>query len=254
MLNDHAKDLINRAIDGELSDAERDECLALLDDSEAAREYRDEFSRLNDILAQVPSLEPPEELRRRIIGQIQLPRPRKWFTLMAGWMQGRPVSYGIAAGAGLLVAVAVYELAPAPRDASEYSSLVGTLARGSDLEGVVPLGSLDIEHDSVRGRVVLSGNDAMQLLRFDVNSESPVEIAVDLAGAGLAFDGFAQEDEGDLGQVALSERQLRVSNLGARRFTVILHETSGAAKAESGIAVSVSREGEILFQDVLTRQ
>lgn len=253
MLDDRAKDLINREIDGELSDSERARCMTLLGESEAAREYRAELSRLNELLTQVPSLELPEDLRRRIATQIELPRPRKWFTHMAGWMQGRPVSHGVAAAAGLLVAVAVYELGPTPHGASDFSSLVGTLARGNDLQNTVQLGALDIDLDGVRGRVVLSADDRLQLLRFDVHSEMRVDILVDLAGAGLAFDGFAQETEGDL-EVALSDRQLSVENLGTRRFTVVLHQTPDAATAEQGIAVSISRQGEILLQDVVARK
>lgn len=254
MLDDRAKDLINREIDGELSDSERARCMALLDESESAREYRAELSRLDELLARVPSLELPEEVRRRIFAQIELPRPRKWFTHMAGWMQGRPISYGIAAAAGLLVATAIYELAPAPRGASDLSSLVGTLARGNGLEAVDQLGSLDVEHEAVDGRIVLSGNDDLKLLRFEVNSQSPVDIEVDLAGAGLAFGGFAQEGESVPGPVAYSEGRLRVASLGSRRFTLVLRDDGEVVEHAGGIAVSVSQEGEILFQDVLASQ
>lgn len=254
MLDDRVKDLINREIDGELSDSERARCMTLLGESEAAREYRAELSRLNELLAQVPSLELPEDLRHRIATQIELPRPRKWFTHMAGWMQGRPMSHGIAAAAGLLVATAIYELAPAPNGAPDYSSLVGTLAQGIGLESVDQLGFLDVEHDAVDGRVVFSGNDDLKLLRFEVNSDSPVDIEVDLAGTGLAFGGFAHEGESVPGQVAYTEGRVKVASLGTRRFTVVLHQTPDAAKAEEGIAVSISREGEILFQDVLASQ
>lgn len=254
MLDDRAKDLINREIDGELSDSERARCMTLLGQSEAAREYRTELSRLNELLAQVPSRELPEELRHRIVTQIELPRPRKWFTHMAGWMQGRPVSHGIAAAAGLLVAVAVYELGPTPHGAPDFSSLVGTLARGNGLESVDQLGSLDVEHDAVDGRVVFSGNDDLKLLRFEVSSESTVDIEIDLAGTGLIFGGFAHEGESVPGQVAYSEERVRLASLGTRRFTVVLHQTPDAAEVEEGIAVSISREGKILFQDVLARQ
>lgn len=252
MLDDRARTLINKAIDGEISDSERAEHDALLAESDEARVFSGEMAELNDFLASLPSIDPPDLLQRQILQRVQLPRPRRWFTWSAGWMQGKPISYGIAAAAGLLAAVAWYELAPGgPIPASDYSSLVGTLARGEGLRGVVQLSYLDIDLPAVRGKVLLSGSDDLKLLRFNVASQAPVEYQVSLSGSGLVFGGFAHEAEPGSDNFMYSDGKLSVVNEGAQRFTVILKDTTEAAAA-GGVVVTVTQDGESLYQGVLS--
>jgi hypothetical protein len=251
MLEEHAKDLINRAVDGELSEPEAAECQSLLEESGEARAYHEELSRLTGLLGEVEPLEPPLQLQRNILKEIQLPRPRKWFTRTAGWMQGRPMSYGMAAAAGLLVAVSFYELAPRSGMEDDLSSLVGTLARGYGQNGLVQLSSLNIDLPAVQGRVLLSGKDPLKLLRFDIDSDTPVEFEVALAGSGLAFGGFAQETDAGNDNFNLSDSSFSVVNQGEKRFTVILRDSAADGAVNGGIVVSVTREGEALYQGVL---
>jgi len=252
MLEDHARDLINGSIDGELSESEQTECQSLIEESAEARAYSEEMVQLTGLLSEVEPIEPPLALQGRILAKIQLPRPRKWFTRTAGWMQGRPMSYGMAAAAGLLVAVAIYEMAPRSGLEDDLSSLVGTLARGNGQHGMVQLSFLNIDLPSVHGKVLLSGKDDMKLLRFDIDSESPVEFEVALAGSGLAFGGFAQEGQNGNDNFNFSNSSFSVTNLGEKRFTVILRDAPAEAMANGGIVVSVSRQGEALYQGVLS--
>jgi hypothetical protein len=165
-------------------------------------------------------------------------------------MQGKPVSHGMAAAAGLMAAVAIYELGPVTD--TDYAALVGTLARGEGLNGVVQLSYLDIDLPAVHGRVLLSGSDDLKLLRFDVASDAQVEFEVLLGGSGLTFGGFAQEAEAGTDNFSYSEGNLSVSNFGPQRFTVILRDVSAEAAESGGIVVSVSQEGEALYQGVLS--
>ncbi len=252
MLNDHSLELINRALDGEITGSERAELETLLEQSEEARLYHQELIGLNDLLAAVPAVEPPQALKDRIYTQILLPRPRRWFTWSAAWMQGNPVTYGIAAAAGLLAAVGYYELAPGARGVTDYSSLVGTLARGNGVNGIVELSFLDIDIPSVQGKVVLSGGEDLKLLRFDVESRAPVEFEVGLGGSGYTFGGFAQEDDHGAQDLGYSGGRFRVSNSGPQRFTVILRDDSASPAVSSGIVVSVTQGGEAVYQGVLS--
>lgn len=251
MLDDRARELINKAVDGVISESERAEHDAILAGSGEARAYSAELRQLADTLASVPALEPPDLLQRQILQQVRLPRPRRWFTWSAAWMQGNPVPYGIAAAAGLLVAVAYYEMAPGPGPITDYSSLVGTLARGEGLRGAVQLSYLDIDLPGVQGKVLLSGSDDLKLLRFNVASEAPVEFQVSLSGSGLVFGGFAHEAEPGSDNFMYADGKLSVVNQGSQRFTVILRDTA-TSHSGGGIVVSVSRSGESVYQGVLS--
>jgi hypothetical protein len=161
------------------------------------------------------------------------------------------MSYGMAAAAGLLVAVSFYELAPRSGMEDDLSSLVGTLARGYGQNGLVQLSSLNIDLPAVQGRVLLSGKDPLKLLRFDIDSDTPVEFEVALAGSGLAFGGFAQETDAGNDNFNLSDSSFSVVNQGEKRFTVILRDSVADGAVNGGIVVSVTREGEALYQGVL---
>lgn len=251
MLSERETDLVNRAIDGALSETEKPEFAALIKDSQEARDYNDGLAELASLLNSVPLAEPPADLQRRILSRVQLPRPRRWFTRSAGWMQGKPISYGFAAAAGLLIAVAYYEMAPGPHAETDYSTLVGTLARGEGLLGVVEYSHLDIDLPSVQGRVALSGSDDLRLLRFDVDSVDEAEFKVNLGNSGLSFGGFAQEAAASADTFRYSDNSLSVSDNGARRFTLILRDASADKSSAGVIEISVRQNGETLYQGVL---
>jgi hypothetical protein len=166
-------------------------------------------------------------------------------------MQGRPIHYGLAAAAGLLMTVGFYEMTPGPHADTDYSSLVGTLARGEGLQGVVELDYLDIEVPGVEGRVSLSGSDDLRLLRFDVKSTDKAEFRIDLGNSGLSFGGFAQEAEEGTDDFRYSGSSLTVSNAGPQRFTLILKDVSADGGASGEIVISLSQQGEALYLGAL---
>lgn len=250
-MNDREIDLINQAIDEELSEPEMAEFASLIENSQEARAFHDGLAEVSSLLNSLPLAQPPENLERRILSQVQLPRPRHWITKSAGWMQGRPIHYGLAAAAGLLMTVAFYEMTPGPHADTDYSSLVGTLARGEGLQGVVELDYLDIEVPGVEGRVSLSGSDDLRLLRFDVKSADKAEFKIDLGNSGLSFGGFAQEAEEGTDNFSYSGSSLTVSNAGPQRFTLILKDVSADGGGTGEIVISLSRQGEALYLGAL---
>lgn len=252
MLNEQAIDLINRSMDGVLSESEQAEFELLLADSEEARQYNAELNALGTLLGGLPAVEPPQALEGRLIRQIPLPQRRPWFTLSAGWMQGKAIPYGVAAATGVLATVAFYQFNPQPGGISDYSSLVGTLARGRGIEDPVHLSFLDIDIPAVNGKVLLSGSGELKLLRFDVDSQDPVEFEVGLGGSGLTFGGFAEESGATSDGIDYADGRFTISNTGAHRFTVILRDSEAQRGPSGGVVVSVTQAGESLYQGVLS--
>lgn len=250
-VNKRTIDMINRSLDGELSESEQAEFDAILAGSDDARTYSEELSGLVSYIESTPAAEPPQDLQRKILTQIELPRPRKWFTWAAGWMQGRPVSYGVAAGAGLLAAVAFYELAPPSSSPADLSNLVGTLSRNNGEVNLAELSALDIDAPGLQGKVQLRGNGNLRFLQLDVDSNETNEFHVSLAGSGLAFGGLAHQASGGNDSFDYSKGNLSVSNSGATRFTVILTESSRKSTGSGEVVVSITRGGEEVYRGEL---
>lgn len=249
MLDKRTNELINGALDGELGPAEQMEFNTLMAESDEARRHKESLSRLIDRLAQEPEIELPEDFEGRLLRAVPLPASRAWFTWSAGWMQGKPVSHGLAAAAGLLAAVAFYEFSPGPND---ISSLVGTLSRGNQLAGTIQLSYLDIDLPDVQGKVFLDARKGVKLLRFDIDSARSIELEVDFAESGLRFGGFATGTEGDADTVIISDDRFRISHHGAQKFSVILQDTGSMGTEEGSIVIGVNQDGAPVYSGVLS--
>lgn len=250
-VDNHTIDLINRSLDGDLSESEQAEYDSTLAGSDEARTYSKELSGLISYLESTPAEEPPAELQRSILSQIELPRPRKWFTWAAGWMAGRPVTYGMAAGAGLLAAVAFYELSPSATP-MDLSNLVGTLSRDNGQVNVAELSTLNVDAPGLKGQVMLRGEGELRFLQFDIDSDQANKFHVALAGTGLKFGGIAHPDVGGNESFSFSEDNFSVSNFGATKFTVILTGLSRESAGGEDVVVSVTREGEGIYRGALS--
>ena len=248
-VNEHTIDLINRSLDGELSDSEQAELDSILASSEDAKAYRDELSGLAELLENTPPAEPPEYLERDILNGVQLPQPRKWFTHAAGWMQGRPVSHGIAAAAGLLVAVAFYEMAPSVSSPQDLSDLVGTMSggeRGSDSSAIA---GLNIEEAAVGGSIRLVEKGDMLFLEVDIESQTPTELHAQFKDTGLVFEGFANEADESVEGFLYSRGNFSIASTRKKKFSVILSATEPVeAMAGREIQILISENRGVLYR------
>ena len=249
MLDKRTNELINGALDGELGPAEQMEFNTLIAESEEARRHKESLSRLIERLAEEPEIELPDGLEGRLLREMPLPASQAWFTWSAGWMQGKTITHGLAAAAGILAAVAFYEFTPRPND---ISSLVGTLSRGNQLAGTVQLSYLDINLPDVQGKVFLDARKDVKLLRFDIDSARNIELEVDFAGSGLRFGGFATGAEGEAGTASISDDSFRISHHGAQRFSVILQDSASADAEDGSIVIGVNQDGAPVYSGVLS--
>lgn len=258
MLDERARELINGAADGELTAEEQRKLEAILAESPEAAAFSAELARLVRQLEALPPLEPPEQLTQRILRRVELPARGSRFAWQSVWPQARPVGFGLAFAAGLLAAVAVYELVPAPSSQLDWSTLVGTLARDKPGDDGGRIDSLAIDVAAVRGTVLLStarnaGN--LMILRFDLESPGPLEVDVGLAGSGLAVSGFVQSGGGPgmgLETLAASADAVRVVNAGGQRFALFLKPRPNWSGQAEDIRIEVLQEGELKYQGFLS--
>lgn len=244
-LDERIAQLIQADIDGELAAVDRAELTAALANSAPARELHDELTRVAQLMADVPDINPPWGLRRRIIDSIKLPvRPG-----LSGWLT--PASYGLAVAAGVLVAVGVAQMT-APQGSEEMSSLVGTMiGQGHDLARPAT-GELAIDLAGVQGQVRMKSIDLAWALEFDLKSEEAVEVAIDLAGSGLSFGGYADQDENaGVDNMEISGGKVRMTNQGSHQFVLFLRRTPEASDGPQEIGIVVNRLGETVYRGLL---
>ncbi len=244
-LDERIAELIQADTDGELAAVDRAELTAALENSAQAREFHDELTRVAKLMADVPDIDPPWGLRRRILDSIKLPaRPG-----LSGWQ--RPASYGLAVAAGVLVAIGVAQMST-PQGSEDMSSLVGTMvSQGHDLARPAT-SELAIDLAGVQGQVRMKSLNLAWALEFDLKSEDAVEVAIDLAGSGLSFGGYANQDENaGVDNMEISEGKVRMTNQGSHQFVLFLRRAPEASDGPQEIGIVVNRLGETVYRGLL---
>jgi len=252
-LETRALDLINAGIDGELDSDERSELDAILASSAEARIMQAELQKLANVLDGMPEQAPPADLADRILQRTRTPRGRI-FALPRIFASSQAVPAGLAFAAGLLLTIAVYEMAPSQFSDRDVSSMVGTMVVGSRGEQLRQETELDISGPGVVGAVTLTDTGNLVVLSFDVTAERKTEIVVAMADTGLGFGGIAREayDEANTGEYyEVSGGELRVVNERTHPFTVYLRRIDPARASSRQIGIEVIHSGGSVFQGSL---
>jgi len=161
--------LIHAEIDGELDARQRGELARRLLADPDARSMRDQLQRLCALLDATEEVEPPSQLRSRILDALP-PAPR--VLRRTRWSASRWQYAALAAGV-LVAAVVGYETFNAPGPAS--TELVGTIGA---TRGRTTLDTVRLPSGPVAGRVSLYRDAAGHGLRFELAASAPVEVLV----------------------------------------------------------------------------
>jgi hypothetical protein len=171
-------ELIHVELDGELDGAQRAELEARLAADPAARDYREQWRRINAALAQLPSVEPPAGLGRRWQGgspaaPVRLTsRPRRWL---------RP-AIGLAAG-GMALALAL-GYGGLGRQLLDGNAMVGTIGGASSADGAR---RIPVDVEGVTGAIALLPSATGWTLDFDLRSERATPVTATWEPSAMAL-------------------------------------------------------------------
>ncbi|MEX2126452.1 MAG: hypothetical protein WD795_21335 [Woeseia sp.] len=245
-------ELISAAADGELGDAERAELDRLLDESPEAREFQAELENLEALFGDIPLPDMPETLHADIMARVPLPQAISASPMFAWLRAPAPIwRYGLATAAGLLLAVAFYESPLFFSHTGNTIDLVGTMAPAGSRSDTDLVDSYAFRSDGLETLIRLErGHDSL-LLDIRIDADEPVELAVNLAGAGARLEALSQS-ESPPESISLADRILHIQALGRRRITAHLRRVDDADFAgEAKIELELSSEGKLLQQGSL---
>jgi hypothetical protein len=210
---------------------------------------------LANILSEVPDLEPPPGLNRRILDSIELPAPRQLPAWLRNWF--RPASYGLAVAAGMLLAVGMIRILPVSESAmmGEMSSLVGSMVQQDKELPDASRSQLAVDLEAVEGSVLLKEMKGALALQFELDSAGPVEISIPLTGSGLEFGGFVHDAKG-MEVLEVSGGNVRVVNQGSHQFVVFLRRPGVVSKGvvdspAPDLAVTISQDNKRIFKGTI---
>ena len=221
-------DLINAAIDGEISAGEKAELEAFLEESAEGRALHDELASLCNTLEELDQEAPPVHLRHVIMNSApKTPKPDSSPGFLHTLLGMPAFKYAFTFAAGVILALTVVDSSQVSNRAfDDVTGLVGTIAQPVDstLASAVSVDELD-----VAGVVSLRSAGSLMILDFDLVSKDPIEIEAGYRDPSLWFNGFAQlESEGTT--VSAETGRVRLGMQGKRAAPLTVSCTSGIRK------------------------
>lgn len=249
MIDERIAELIQAGADGELGREETARLKSVLADSSEARRLWGEISELNELLDDVPPLELPDGLHRRIVSQVELPPVKQGLGQVIFGRFGQVpgfVRYGLAAAAGLVLTVGVYESQKESLLEHDIGSMVGTIMRNDRAEVEETLDALIFDLEEISSAVRLQRRDGALVLDVLLDAKDPVNITVDFTSDGLQFDAIAQTQR-ELHSIEFADQAIQVQAHGRHHFAVLLHrDDESVAGGQASIKLRFTSEGKLL--------
>ncbi len=236
-------DLINAALDGEISAEEQAELDAFLADSAEGRAHQEELASLCGTLDGLDAEEPPVHLRHVIMNSMpQAREPEPSPGLLHTLLATPALKYAATFAAGVFLTLSVVDSSNvSSRAFDDVTGLVGTVGQPVDstLASTISVDELD-----VAGTVSLRNAGSLMILDFDLVSKDHIDIEAGYADPSIWFNGFAQLETDDT-TVAADRGRVRLGMQGKRRYAVFLHNRGDHAAT---INLRFLADGEVVHE------
>lgn len=242
-------ELVSAASDGELDLRQQAEVERRLRDSAAARRFLTDLDHLGTLMSSLPEQAVPDTLHARIVAAagaaIRKPATRRSLLFPVNVFR-----YGLAAVAGGLLTIAVYEWQPVvPAD---YQDLTGTMVPGDARDPSPVLARDATQLPELEGQVELQRQNGNLLLDVRLDAAESVDLRIDFTAAGLRPVGLLQHRT-PFESIEISDRLLRARGVGGHHVSVSLRRAEDAAAAdETAIRLEYSSNGRVLKQGSLS--
>jgi hypothetical protein len=253
MTDDRELELVSAALDGELSNSDQSELDTLLEKSTDARQLKSDLDQLDSLLSSVPDLEPPASLHASLMSQTKAAqRGNSVIRWLLRILPGDGLRYAVAAAAGALVVAVFFNDQTIFLDETDISDLVGTMAPVNLSADAILVDSFLVRGDGLEGVVQLQISEGVMVLVVRVDAVKPVDVSVDLTGAGLEPDAVAQIDS-EFESITITGQALRMRAVGQQKMSILLRRVNNTAFAgEATITLEFSSEGKLLQRGSLT--
>jgi len=251
MIDGYIEELMWLEIDETISPDDRKKLHAYLESHGEAREHFDEIRQMSLLFCQADEIEPPSELRQRILKSLDTATPPKtespgigeWFR---GFFAHRPVWKPVTAGAiGVLIGVIGYHIIAYsinPAEPLDITQFYGTM-NFDRVDQNEP--ALRIDVPGVSGAVSVHRDESRVWSELSVTSENEIDIVLEYEGPATGFAGGELSDHPS-NQVTIEDRKVRVRNRGAGTYHLLfkLHDDP-----TSPVMVTILSKGNVLLEE-----
>lgn len=251
------EELLQRELDGSLSDVEQESLLLYLASHPKERELQKHLKAVAAAFKQAPVIDPPASLRANVMQSIRSrasarpePQPSLWMSLTAVFdlFRSRPVmsaALGFAAG---MLAIMPFTGQWSGPDLAPESQVSGTILAERAWPSGPAVDELNFTEGSVYGSVRLEVLVNRLILSVDVSSEEPVEIVMGYNMRRLWVSGLISREPGHL-TFQSDEGTVSVSHSGNVKYLVAF---DGGGDDISAFTLKVAQGDRLLFTGELS--
>lgn len=239
-------DLIHQEIDGINSDEESARLREHLKKEPEAEQLYADLSQLNDVLAQVEDVAPPEGLRQELLESVAARRPDAAVALRRPSGRGSLVlRYGYLLAAGLLLGVGLHAWWVGHDAAPELPGVSGTMAPPATTS--LLLGQTRIGTNTLQGSLQVRRWGSGYQVELQLDAVRPVDVVLGYEAASLGLAGFSRAG-GEFLPLAAREGRVEWTHDGASEYTLqfLAKNTEG-----SSLTVEFSEAGQRIAGEVL---
>lgn len=235
MLSDTHKDLIHRAIDGELSETEKVEFHALLESSPEARTFYQQLDSLSALPSMLPSQDAPAGLKPGILRAIdkstmaaRRPASPRSIGAMVGTLFTPRLAYGMAAGLILGIAVGALTLRD-PVGHLNPLDLSGTIVGGKASRTLERVDSDSFSESQATGRISVDAGAGLEYIQLELESTQEVAAIIEYDPSAYVLRAFEQAIP-QTGGIINGDGQVRATHVGRNRYLFVLERTGESSR------------------------
>lgn len=257
-MGDRVSELIQREIDGINSPAEQRALQEALARDEAAAAQYDDLRSAVQLLERVEALEPPAQLKGRVMAALPAHRyaqasphaARGWFDALRRLLQARPrlaVAYTFAVGmvAGLaLMGIWGDVLSDSEQDA------YGTLLSQDAIAAMRPADEARIGLDALHGYLRVQSSDRQVVLEISLDARQPADVRVIFDEAALPLRGISRFGDEPGPMLRAEAGSVSFAVLGTQHFAVAFDRSDAGAN----VNFEILQDGRVRLQEILRTQ
>lgn len=232
MVDEKYIELINKEIDGANSSAAQAELRTYLVDHEEAQQLLSDLQKLALMLDEVPEVDPPENLRSRILAaspgrQRNTKRRRNTRVPISRYFNWRP-AWGYTLAGGFVLAILILVTVIFNKSILNLSDLTGSLVSRDSREGFRIAGQLAIDSKDVHGSILVRISKAALSVDIDLIAANSINFSIEFDSAAIGFAAF-EPLTNFTGDLDVSAGNLKLTSAGAIKTTMIFDRKTSDA-------------------------
>ena len=242
MLKKNIIDLLNQELDGTNTRRGSATVKRLLQKNAEARQYFSDLQSVAAMIKQVPTVEPPAHLKKKIFAALHFPEPQGTTParkrLFDGFFSGLSfrTAYTFAGGAvaGILLFVLFTNIPP------DSDSMAGTMAPNH--AAAVASANADVNLDQIRGTIAATQTGSKMTADLNLDCRQEIDVVLNYNEHELKVESFHPEDN-SRSIITLLEGQARLTLTGPNRCSVSFQNTSDSTPS---LTVNLFSRGVLL--------